>query len=139
MDNNDEGSYDCVLTNVVGSVTSTAFNIYVNKSMEFVVQPVSGTVNTGDSFTFTVEVKGTEPFYYKWIKDNPYVDLGITGNTLILNNIEVSDEAEYKCVVSNDVGTLTSLGASLSVTSEYLISQNSDYILFDNNTYWKLN
>jgi hypothetical protein len=120
-------------------VTSTPFNIYVNKAMQFTTQPLSGTVNVGNSFTFTAEADGTEPIAYKWIKSNPYVDLGITGKTLTLNNIEITDQANYACVATNAIGSLTSLVVPLSVNSNYLIARNGDYILLDTNTYWQLN
>ena len=115
LDNNDEGSYDCVLTNIVGSIISTPFNIYVNKAIEFTTQPVSGTVNVGNSFTFTAEADGTEPIAYKWIKSNPYVNLNKTGKTLTLNNIQISNKGYYACVATNIVGSLTSLVVPLSV------------------------
>jgi len=134
-----DGSYDCVLTNIVGTITSGSFYVHVNESIGFITQPISGSVNVEDTFTFTVDTSGSEPINYKWIKTNPYFDLGITTKTLTLNNIEITDQANYACVATNAVGSLTSLVVPLSVNSNYLITRNGDYILFDTNTYWQLN
>jgi hypothetical protein len=110
-----DGSYDCLLTNVVGTINSGTFLVHVNETLGFTTQPVSGTVNVGDSYTFTANASGSEPISYKWIKTNPYVDLGITGKTLTLNNILTTNEARYACVATNAVGSLTSLIVPLSV------------------------
>lgn len=134
-----DGSYDCVLTNIVGSITSESFLVHVNEVLGFTTQPISGTVNVEDTFTFTVNASGSEPISYKWIKNNPYVDLGITGKILTLNNIEITDQANYACVATNAIGSLTSLVVPLSVSSNYLIARNGDYILLGTNTYWQLN
>jgi hypothetical protein len=134
-----DGSYDCVLTNIVGTITSGSFYVHVNESLVFITQPVSGSVNVEDTFTFTADASGSEPIAYKWIKSNPYVDLNVTGKTLTLNNIEITDQANYACVATNAVGSLTSLVVPLSVTSNYLIARNGDYILLGTNTYWQLN
>lgn len=134
-----DGTYDCILTNVVGTINSQSFIVHVNESLLFTTQPISGTVNIEDSFTFTADASGSEPITYKWIKTNPYVDLGVTGKTLTLSNIEINDQANYACVATNAVGSLTSLIVPLSVISNYLITRNGDYILLDTNTYWQLN
>ena len=134
-----DGSYDCILTNIVGTINSGTFLVHVNELLAFVTQPVSGSVNVEDTFTFTADASGSEPILYTWIKTNPYVDLAITGKTLTLNNIEVTDQANYACVASNAIGSLTSLVVPLSVESNYLITRNGDYILLDTNTYWQLN
>jgi hypothetical protein len=134
-----DGLYNCVLTNIVGTITSVSFLVHINESLGFTIQPVSGSVNIEDTFTFTANASGSEPIDYKWIKSNPYVDLGITGKTLTLNNIEITDQANYACVASNAIGSLTSLVVPLSVTSNYLIARNGDYILLHTNTYWQLN
>ena len=134
-----DGSYDCVLTNIVGTINSGTFLVHVNESLSFITQPISGSVNIEDTFTFTANASGSEPISYKWIKTNPYVELGITEKTLTLNNIEVTDQGNYACVASNAVGSLTSLVVPLSVASNYLIARNGDYILLGTNTYWQLN
>jgi hypothetical protein len=134
-----DGSYDCVLTNIVGTITSGSFYVHVNESIGFITQPISGSVDVEDTFTFTVDTSGSEPINYKWIKTNPYVDLGVTTKTLTLNNIEITDQANYACVATNAVGSLTSLIVPLSVISNYLIAQNGNYILLSANTYWQLN
>lgn len=137
VEKDDNGVYDCVLTNIVGSITSQSFLLYVGESLGFTTQPISGTVNVEESFTFTADASGSEPIYYQWIKTNPYFNLGVTGKTLTLNNIEVTDQSNYACVVTNAVGSLTSSVVPLSVISDYIITNDGTYITFNDNVFWK--
>ena len=110
-----EGNYDCVLSNIVGTITSNSFIVHVNESVIFTLQPVSTTIQVGNSHTFSVDATGSEPISYKWIKTNPYVDLGKFGKTLTFNSAQLSDQANYACVASNAVGSVTSTSVTLSV------------------------
>jgi hypothetical protein len=133
-----DGTYDCVLTNIVGTITSNSFIVHINRPLEFILQPLSGLVDVGDSYTFTADASGSEPILYKWIKINPYVDLNVIGKSLTLDNIDVDNQAKYACVATNAIGSLTSLVVQLSVNSNYLITRNTNYVLLSTNTYWHL-
>lgn len=139
IQNSDEGTYTCVLTNMAGTITSSSFKIYVNKKVEFTLQPVASTVNPGTNYTFTVDTTGTNVITYAWYKNTITTPLNITTKSLILNNIEVDNQANYFCVATNMVNSVTSNTVTLSVNSNYLLARNGDYILLDTNTYWKLN
>jgi hypothetical protein len=117
IQNSDEGNYDCVLTNVVGSVTSNKALVYINKPPAFELEPLSGTVQVGDSFTFTTNATGTNPISYQWIKENTGNLSGAVFKNYTLSNIQFSNSGNYACVASNLYGTVTSTFVTLSVTS----------------------
>jgi alpha-tubulin suppressor-like RCC1 family protein len=111
----DEGNYDCVLSNVVGSVTSNKAIFYINRPPTFTVNPVSGIGYTGNSFTFTSNATGTNPISYQWTKDNSGNVNGATSKNYTLNNLVFANSGNYACIASNLYGTVTSTFASLSV------------------------
>lgn len=115
IQNTDEGNYDCVLTNIVGSVTSNKALVYINKPPAFTLEPLSGTVQVNDSFTFTTNATGTNPITYQWIKENTGNVNGEVFKTYTLSNIQFSNSGNYACVASNLYDTVTSTFATLSV------------------------
>jgi hypothetical protein len=134
----DEGVYDCVLTNINGTISSNTFNVYLNKAASFTLQPIASTVDVGSNYTFSVNASGSEPITYEWYKNNPITYLNVTTKSLTLNDIEPNNESNYFCVATNIVNSVTSNVVLLSTNSNYLITRNNDYILLDTNTYWNL-
>ncbi len=80
----------------------------------FKAQPQSVMVKPGDGATFTVAVGGTAPWTCQWQKDQIPVP-GATSDTLALSNITAADAGTYRVVVTNAIGTATSLDAVLSM------------------------
>jgi hypothetical protein len=116
VQNSDEANYDCVLSNVVGSVTSNKALFYINRPPSFILNPVSGIVIVGDSFTFSSNATGTNPISYQWIKQNSGNANGEVYKNYTLSNIQFSNSGNYACVASNLYGTVTSTFATLSVS-----------------------
>ena len=79
-------------------------------------QPQSQAAVAGSSVTFTVTATGTEPLGYQWKFNNTDV-AGATSPTLTLNNVQAANAGSYTVTVSNAGGSLTSSGATLTVTS----------------------
>jgi len=82
-------------------------------------QPLSRTNNGGTTATFIVSANGTAPAY-QWRKNG--VDLSDSGNvtgsmtpTLTLTNVVAADAADYRVVVTNSLGSVTSKVATLTV------------------------
>ena len=78
-------------------------------------QPHSQTVIAGTQITFSVDVAGTEPFSYRWQKDNIDI-IGSSGSSYTIASAAISDEGSYQCVITNDFGTITSDKARLTIT-----------------------
>lgn len=85
-----------------------------------VAVPQSVTVEQGNSATFTVIAAGTAPLSYQWQKlSGTYGNIsGATGSTLTLLNVQPSAATQYRVVVSNSYGSVTSPAATLTVTTE---------------------
>lgn len=77
-------------------------------------QPLSGTVNAGSTFTFSVSAKGSAPITYQWYRGN-FPIANAKSNTLILNDITTTSNANYYCKVGNNKYTLNTNFVRLSV------------------------
>ena len=80
-------------------------------------QPQSCTNVVGTIATFTVGAAGTAPLAYQWQKDTGiWMDLAnCTGTHLCLSNAQTSDAADYRAVVTNVDGFVTSGVAHLTI------------------------
>ena len=110
----DEGNYDVLVTNSVDTVTSSVATVVVQAAPEITTPPVSQTVLAGSDVTFTVIASGNPTPTYQWSRDGEALS-GATSSTLALGNATTSLLGNYTVVVTNDVGSVTSDVASLSV------------------------
>ncbi len=111
----DETSYQVVVTNSVGTVTSNNVTLTVNLTPPAIVeQPQNQTVNQGQNATFAVSVSGVGPFTYQWRKDGVNIS-GATASSVVVSNVTVNDQASYSVVVSGPGGSVTSSSATLTV------------------------
>jgi hypothetical protein len=76
--------------------------------------PQSVTVSVGENAAFTVGAFGSLPITYQWRKDGADI-LDATNNTLSLNAVVKSAEADYTVVLANGSGSVTSAVARLTV------------------------
>lgn len=113
----DGGNYSVVVSNSLGSVTSTPATLTVlipASAPVILTQPSSQAVTVGGSVTLTVLASGTQPLSYQWRKAGVAIP-GATGSSLVLHPVLATDAAVYSVVVSNSVGSVTSAGATLTV------------------------
>ena len=85
--------------------------------------PATRTNYAGTLATFTASASGTSPLSYQWQKNG--VNLvnggnvtGATSQNLALGNVQLTDAASYRIVVSNFGGSITSSPASLVVLAD---------------------
>ncbi|MBI5767105.1 MAG: immunoglobulin domain-containing protein [Verrucomicrobia bacterium] len=113
------GTYDVVVTNSAGSVTSTAVTLAVTSGTgapAISSQPSGTTVANGGAASFSVVATGTPAPTYQWRKDG--TDLaGATNATLTLTNVQRTNAGTYNVVVRNTVGSVTSSAAVLTVVT----------------------
>jgi hypothetical protein len=108
----DAGSYGVVVTGACGSTNSATAALTINALTT--ASPLANQVrNPGDSVVLTTTASGTGPWTYVW-KRNGIVIGGQTGNSLVLTNLEYSDEGIYEVDVTGSCNTATQ-SASLHI------------------------
>ena len=89
-------------------------------------QPVSITIKTGDMNVIAMfcSVTGMSPIHYRWEKyhlsNNSWINpspraVSITSAKLKFNIITEEDEGIYRCIITNDDGSVISDNATISV------------------------
>lgn len=117
----DNGStFRCVVSNTAGSVTSAQAILTVTVAIippAITQQPVSDTVNVGQTATFTVAASGSVPLSYQWQKNE--VNIGGATSASYTTPLATSGDngSAFRCVVSNAAGSVTSTQAILTVTT----------------------
>jgi len=87
-------------------------------------QPASRTVTIGQSATFSVTANGAAPLAYQWL-ENGVAIAGATSPTYTVVNAQLADSGkQFRVVVSNPSGSVTSNAASLTVTTNQPPSAN---------------
>ena len=107
------------------SGSKTIFQRLHNPSLPdaFVVQqPQDQTVTIGNSAIFNVTVSGASPFRFQWFFEQGVLT-NQTNATLILNNVQTSQDGNYRVMVSNAYGSVTSSLARLTVLAPPAITQ----------------
>lgn len=107
------GSYTCLVSNQFGQVTSNPAVLTVGAGPGISQQPTDLAMQVGNPATFTVVAFGDAPLTYNWFKDN--VPTGITTAAITIAAVIPESAGKYKCVVSNDFGTITTRLANLNV------------------------
>ncbi|GAB5558930.1 MAG: hypothetical protein SynsKO_05770 [Synoicihabitans sp.] len=106
------GDYRAVVTNDIGSTSSSAASFTLVGAPEITTQPVGTTVDPGANVTFTVVATGLPAPSYQWHLGGSEIP-GATSASLSLTNVSGGDAGVYTVVVSNSVGFVTSRGAEL--------------------------
>jgi sugar lactone lactonase YvrE len=79
-------------------------------------QPQSQTVSTGSNVQLTLIASGTPAPTYHWYRGGTMIT-GATSGTLSLAHVQTTDAGDYTVIVSNDLGSVTSDKATLTVTA----------------------
>jgi hypothetical protein len=114
------GDYKVVLSNSMGSTTSSITRLQIGNPPTWVLQPTSQTNIAGNSTQFVATVAGSEPLSYQWyFNSNPLSNgarlSGVTNATLTITNLLTTDAGSYTVRVTNLFGSITSTVASLTI------------------------
>jgi outer membrane protein assembly factor BamB/alpha-tubulin suppressor-like RCC1 family protein len=117
------GDYTVVVTNAFGSVTSAVATLTVlsGDPPSITKEPQSQTLSVGEFADFWVAATGTTPLRYRWEKNGiPLTDggnvYGTGGEWLEVLNVQTNDAGNYRVVITNAFGSVTSAVATLTVT-----------------------
>ncbi len=111
----DSGGYSVVVTNALGSITSSVASISVIYYPPIIAaQPVGATLLVGSNFTLTVTASGTAPLAYQWRKNGGDV-AGAIGTSYNVTGVQTNDTGAYTVLVTNVAGSVTSVVAQVNV------------------------
>ena len=113
-------NYNVIVANSYGSVTSRWATLTVLIAPAITSQPANLFLPAGATAVFHVTATGSTPLSYQWQKNaanqvNGGRISGATTPDLTITSIQASDVGDYRCVVTNAVGTATSSNANLSL------------------------
>ena len=124
-------TFDVIISNSAGTVTSTTATLTVNVPPAITTQPANQTVPVGQTATFTVAATGTAPLSYQWQKNSVNIS-GATASSYTTPATIASDNGStFRVVVSNSAGSTTSNAATLTVSAP-AIGVNPTSISFGN-------
>jgi hypothetical protein len=132
LSESDGASYDVLVSNSVGSITSFSALLTVNTQIGIIDEPVIDpvvivsqpqgiTVNENDSASFSVQITAGGEVTYQWLKNGGIID-GANSISFSLNTVSANDEAVYSVIVTNSAGPVVSNSASLSITAVQVAS-----------------
>jgi subtilase family serine protease len=118
--NGNQGNYSVVVTNSMGSVTSTNAVLAVDSFPIITSQPQGENLTVGNNASFSVTASGPAPLNYQWqlnganLSNNARIT-GSQGSSLAITGILAGDAGSYRVVITNAFGTSNSTAASLTV------------------------
>ncbi len=111
------GLYTVVVTNAYGSVTSTPATLTVYSAPVIASQPQPQTVTAGGTAVFVVSATGSPALSYQWLWNGTNSLAGADGPILIFNNVQNTQAGLYSVVVSNLLGSVTSVPVALTINA----------------------
>lgn len=119
---NDIAAYSVVVSNPLGSITSTNAILFVNVPAFITQHPTNQSVGVGSTVTFRVTAGGTTPIRYLWRRNGSNLFGGFNSSYTIFN-VQLTNAGNYNVLVSNDFGSVLSQTAVLTVHTGPNISQ----------------
>jgi endonuclease/exonuclease/phosphatase family metal-dependent hydrolase len=109
------GNYSVLITNLYGSITSSAALLTVITSPVITTNPAAQSIVQGGTANFFVTAVGIQPLAYQWLFNGTNIS-GATINPFSLANVQLTNAGNYSVIVTNIAGSVTSTPAALAVT-----------------------
>ncbi len=115
----DDGStFDVVVTNGNGSVTSSGANLSVISTPRIETQPANQSVMVGESATFSVYAIGSSNLTYQWLQNGAIIT-GATNSSYTTPPTVMADSGEqFSVTVTDSLGSGASSAAILTVVAQ---------------------
>ena len=128
------GAYHVVLSNSFGVARSVDAELTVVPVAPVILaQPASVTNAVTTSAHFRVNARGTKPMTYQWQFNGADIT-GATNSTYVRTNVTTSDAGVYSVIVSNDIGSTPSEGATLTVNNAFVpLTGSYNGLFYDTN------
>jgi len=111
-----------VVSNSAGSVTSASAMLTVTAAPAapmITTQPVNQAVTSGQSATFAVAATGNTPLTYQWQKNTANITGATAATYATPATTTAGNGTQFRVVVTNSVGNVTSNSATLTVSSTF--------------------
>ena len=123
--------YRAVLTNSVGSVTSSPASLTVNFAPTLNSQPANASVNALDTVAFRVGYSASPAPAIQWQASSnsgsTWTNIpGATTDYYLITALGTDNAKQFRAVLTNSVGSVTTAAASLSVTSQLTLGNAND-------------
>jgi alpha-tubulin suppressor-like RCC1 family protein len=117
---NDAGEYHVIVSNSLGSATSSVAFLTPLLPPSFISHPQDQTVTNGRTLDLSANVAGTDPITYQWFFNglpitNTARIFGVDTLNLTISNMQPADAGGYHLVASNAYGIEPSLVATVDV------------------------
>ncbi|XP_066014896.1 hemicentin-1-like [Pocillopora verrucosa] len=127
----DNGAYQCVASNEVGSATSNAAIVNVQLTPAIETHPQADLVKEGENLTLFCNATGSS-LTISWTKNGSAINsdedvwmrFSTDNEQLAITNVSRKDNGAYRCVASNNVGNATSNAAIVTVRFAPEISES---------------
>jgi hypothetical protein len=116
------GSYQVVISNNYGSVTSAPAVLVISGAPVILTQPLDALVAESGTALFSVSAEGFPNPEYQWYFNDTNALSGETGAILTLSNVQPAQAGMYSVTVSNSAGMVTSTRAHLTIVGSPLIT-----------------
>jgi hypothetical protein len=140
----DDGTtYQVIITNYVGSVTSSVAHLSVSTGL-LIDAPLTSIIrNVGSAAAFEIVAEGALPITYQWHNGDASLIPGATNQTLWLSNVQLTnDGATYYVSVINPYTSVESDPATLNVQARAVnvpITKYAKVVVADGPVaYWRL-
>ena len=139
----DATTYEVIITNSVGSITSSVATLTVSTGLQIDAPLTSITRNVGSVAAFEIAAEGALPITYQWHNGDTSPIPGATNQILWLSNVQLTnDNSTYYVSVINPYTSIDSDPATLNVQSRPVASSTYGYakvVMADGPVaYWQL-
>jgi hypothetical protein len=113
---NQGSTYSVLVTNANGMIESDLAEVIVSPTIPPVItqEPASATRYLGAPLTLTVAATGGSSLEYQWQKMEVNIN-GETNSSLTFSNVQPANAGDYRVIVSNASGSITSTVATVKV------------------------
>lgn len=113
------GKYTIDISSQCGTYNSDTIDLTVGFTPAITSQPANVVSCVGGSAVFKAKSNSNAPVTYEWKKGTSTVSFS---DSLVLNNVALSDTGSYHCTITNQCGSVTSASATLSIGNPVAIS-----------------
>jgi arylsulfatase A-like enzyme len=122
------GLYRVVITNDAGSTQSVSARLTVLLLPSLTASPSNQVAEVGDTATFSASAAGTPPLFYQWLFQDRSLPNRTNAN-FCLRNTQLTNAGDYKVLVTNVAGSITSQVATLTVVPPIITRTSGTNIL----------